>query len=466
VEITLSGAPVGLTAGPLVLAPGVTSGALNLTMSPTAAPGDVVVSIIATSGELEASTDLRVVLRGRPGTLDRRLGTDGIQIIDFGRVYRVLPLDDGSVILAGVLEVPSYRAAVAKLTPEGAPDASFGEAGWLANPWESGGVEGYLDVTLSGDGQLLASGYSYQGMDGQLGILTRFDRSGDLDPMFGIGGKVTIGAADGGSFFVRTAVVADDGRVLVGAQTPSTFEGLPYLARLTADGTVDPTFGTEGYLPAPVQPWHTGGRVERIVAHPDGTFAAIGSLDYDYYDLAAEGLLWRFDVDGDATAFEAVYLPLGEQSGTPQLTAIDLDSAGRWLVAGETGLDGTASALCSRYLEDGLLDVTFAGEGTVAQPADAGAYTQVVEDAGGRVVVAHHRYGRLLVHRYTAAGALDATFGSAGEVLIDPDTLVGTYISDPGTFSIAVLLDGRLLIAVSSFGGSSSAQSVVLALWD
>lgn len=120
----------------------------------------------------------------------------------------------------------------------------------------------------------------------------------------------------------------------------------------------------------------------------------------------------------------------------------------------------------SRYLGTGALDESFASGGSGALPAALGAFTQVAEDGRGRVVVVHTLTTELQVHRYTAAGVLDPSFGSGGEVSFDEGDAAGTGMELPGSRAIGILPDGRLLITLCDPSSSTGDQGALVALWD
>jgi hypothetical protein len=80
---------------------------------------------------------------------------------------------------------------------------------------------------------------------------------GDLDPTFGVGGKV-IGPlfVSPESFRAIDQVIQPDGRiVIVGFSTLDTWYTLTTV-RLQTDGTLDPTFGSGGVVTAPLGDGH------------------------------------------------------------------------------------------------------------------------------------------------------------------------------------------------------------------
>src|SRR5262245_40839135 len=96
-------------------------------------------------------------------------------------------------------------------------------------------------------------------------------RDGDLDPGFGIGGKVVTNLTRGGINFgvVNTVAVQSDGKIVVGGGGQS---GPFMVARFQANGQLDSTFGTNGI----VVRQETTTPVLAIALQPDGKIVVVG----------------------------------------------------------------------------------------------------------------------------------------------------------------------------------------------
>ena len=71
--------------------------------------------------------------------------------------------------------------------------------------------------------------------------------SGDLDPTFGVGGKVTTDFASGSDFASGVALQSDGKLVAAGTTEPPGGVGTDLaVARYNADGSLDPSFGGDG----------------------------------------------------------------------------------------------------------------------------------------------------------------------------------------------------------------------------
>lgn len=178
------------------------------------------------------------------GVPDRKFGSGGVAVIDFGG-----PLDvayglslgaDGSVIIAGGTGAGDDRFAMARLDARGRIDATFGNAG-VKVFGAPGGVLGGVGVMP--DGRIVAAGSH----DNKLAVV-RLDAFGNEDGSFGQAGVMTfnslVGRPDLGSRdHTQGVAVQRDGKIVAAARTTGGDFGV---ARIDPAGNLDATFGTGG----------------------------------------------------------------------------------------------------------------------------------------------------------------------------------------------------------------------------
>jgi uncharacterized delta-60 repeat protein len=185
----------------------------------------------------------RYTARGR---LDRSFGVGGKALTSFGSgnsEARAVALQaDGKIVLAGSL---SARFALARYTRRGRLDPSFGQGGRVVTRFGAGpsdSQEGGLAIQR--DGKLVALVGSN---DPSFIALARYTPRGRLDPSFGHGGKVV--TSFGGRSHVTAAalLIQADGKLVVAGEYIGSGDSFGVaLARYKTDGTLDPSFGTGG----------------------------------------------------------------------------------------------------------------------------------------------------------------------------------------------------------------------------
>ena len=136
---------------------------------------------------------------------------------DFAGAVAVQP--DGKIVLAGASGVPQQRDeafALARFKPDGSLDSGFGSAGMVTTRFASPGDEAAQALVLQPDGKIVAVGSELVGSrEGPSDFaLARYTPEGVLDPTFGSGGKVTTSFGSA-SDFANGAVLQPDGKIVV-----------------------------------------------------------------------------------------------------------------------------------------------------------------------------------------------------------------------------------------------------------
>ncbi|MBV9817546.1 MAG: hypothetical protein JOZ07_04270 [Solirubrobacterales bacterium] len=221
-------------------------------------------------------TEFSVARLNPDGTLDPSFGSGGKALVSFGggvdegRAIALQP--DGRIILAGVATTPGAPGefAVARLNPSGTLDPSFGSAGRSLVSF--GGDDAQANgLAVAPDGTIVVAGSSTAGGQSQF-ALERLTAQGDLDPSFGSGGKLL---SFGGTSSVANGVALQpDGKIVVAGH--SDVGGLPRFAleRLDSHGVPDPSFGSGGKTLTCFG--GTDDEAEAVALQRDGKIVAVG----------------------------------------------------------------------------------------------------------------------------------------------------------------------------------------------
>ena len=325
-------------------------------------------------------------------------------------------------------------------------DTSWGNSGWVG-----GTLLGA--ITIQPDGRLVTAGLvTGSGTNYFDFSLTRYNINGSIDTTFGYQGTVRTDVT-GQKDVPEVVVVQPDGKILVAG---TGFNGPNFdwiLARYTANGVLDTTFGNGGTVI--VDRAGTYNEIWDMVVQADGKIVVSGNLN----TLFTVG---RFNSDGTLdTSFGTggtVTTPFGTLSSRAMGVAIQAD--GKIVAAGVmSGGNSVSQYAVARYNPDGTLDPTF-GTGGQVQTDLPGIYdngTDVLIQ-NGKIVVAGMT-GRLTASvydiglvRYNADGSLDTTFGGSGAGMT---VLTAGGISAP--VRVALQSDNRLVVVGST--GASRSQS-------
>lgn len=244
---------------------------------------------------------------------------------------------------------------------------------------------------------------------------------GDLDPTFGIGGKVVTDFNSSTDWLSRIAVQTDGKIVAIGVTHPSHRGAL---ARYNPDGTLDATFGNGGKVITVANVRETAAG---LLILPDGKIMISGSIDLPNSHDTSFALL-RFNSDGsvDPTFGNGGTVTTNINVDDDQAYAIARQADGKIVAAGRRGIQFYPSeqrkgnVALARYNPDGSLDATFGNGGTVVNDFGQGLESYAIEliiQPDGRIIIAGESSYAFLVARYNSNGALDTTFGSGGHAL-------------------------------------------------
>jgi uncharacterized delta-60 repeat protein len=223
------------------------------------------------------------------GSLDPAFG--GLQSIENpGFVLAMALQGDGKIVIVGNFTRVNGtdRFDVARLNPDGSLDTGFQNGmGGITSPWG----EPANAVAIQPDGKVLIAG-SFDSVNGtERHEIARLNADGSLDPTFQ-NGMAGVGRYFGGSYATQVHALAlqPDGKVLIGGYSDSV-NGVSRhgIARLNPDGSLDAAF-QNGMLG--VQGWE----IDAIAVQSDGKvligggFAQLnGSVAYNFARLNTDG---------------------------------------------------------------------------------------------------------------------------------------------------------------------------------
>jgi uncharacterized delta-60 repeat protein len=341
-------------------------------------------------------------------------------------------------ILFGML---AWALPQALRAADGDLDPSFGVGGKVATnlgfPAQAGTA-----IALDADGRILVAGFTFDDTANIDFAVARYLPDGSLDLTFGVNGRVTTDFF--GDFDLPNAMaIQTDGKiVLAGSATRRGTVSDLALARYNADGTLDSSFDGDGKVTTDIFGEIGGDIAYAVAVQPDGRIVVAGSA------------LARYDPDGspDQTFGLGGVLPssvFGEATGA---TALALQADGKILVAGIFAQSGSATSddwLVARFEPDGDPDVTFGSEGFVRTDffgrGDVARALAVLPD--GRIVAAggagdpEGPGAVFAAARYLEDGSPDVTFSGDGR---NTTNFPGF---DELAFGLTVQGDGKIVLA-------------------
>jgi len=382
------------------------------------------------------------------GALDASFAAAGTYAIDRDVFSVAVDPTSGAIFVGG----GGDSSALLKLTPDGAPDSTFGTDGAVGLGLDSDPIA----IVVRDNGELYVVDGGGIGTSWTSRDIVRLDAAGAGLP-FAVPHSFTSGG------FARlivdgAGIVMVDTERVIPADNPARDSREGLLLAMGFDGTLNTSFGADGIVnaasrAAPEFPLAAGRRSDGatqvlafgatstlfVAADEDGPLAGFGTggfadlgypspntggfvLDADdrAMVLVSGAYLWRYDAAGarDMTFGDGTLVSPFLNAGLNGVArSVGVDAMGRFLLPGLA-----TDPVVVRTLADGAADTTFGTAGaftlaptSLSQPPDSFVFLEL--DSMGRVVVVGQTLaGFIVVARLDTTGALDPTFGTGGVV--------------------------------------------------
>ena len=311
---------------------------------------------------------LVITRHSRDGQLDAAFGGGGYKLLDrnpdviapfaSSEVKTFVDANNRTHVLDGNL--------LWRLTPGGRADMTFGRRGKVGVPSRLLSVN---DVAFDADGRVYLAGRS-QGKTGTRMAVVRLDETGAWDTAWGYQSPVPTPGGGNSAHLIR---FLPNGQLMVAGASSAGSASAAWITRLNADGTVDTTYGVDGYArhEDDTQSSDVTVTVRPALIAADG--AVIGSSETTIDtgeppdDASYNGYNWRIDADGNPVEpFQIVPPDLQDPYDDELETQPILQPDGKIL-----GRVGPADEDLFRVNADGTLDTTWGDDGIV-QGAHAG----------------------------------------------------------------------------------------------
>lgn len=220
---------------------------------PMAIQGDG--KILKADEVLNGSSTWEVVRYNADGTVDRTFGSGGEAAIHLKLPYgytgaNVIDISvqpGGDIVIGGDIETYGpgglHGFALARLTPSGTQDLTFGSGGTTSMTIAAGSIIGKA-LVLDAAGRIVVAGFMRTSPMDSFWI-ERYTAAGMADTSFGNGGAVTI-ASTTDSLDANAVAVTRDGKIVAaGSDSTATTSSLE-IVRLNSNGTLDQGFGVGG----------------------------------------------------------------------------------------------------------------------------------------------------------------------------------------------------------------------------
>lgn len=376
------------------------------------------------------------------GTIDSSFAIDGhtmTQVLEDKRSAStdIIVLEDGKVLASGTYDnFGRPGLVVVRYNPDGSVDTSFGEEGFALTFFADTQVEGVTNtMALQSDGKIVLSGYSTSAVNYDMG-LARLTADGKIDSSFGNNGSLLISLSDGHDYAYDMAIQDDDNIVLAGRADKGC------VVRLLPDGQLDSSFGDNGV--ARIKIAYDDEVVDLRVVKLQSNGKIIAGGYFSYWSINPAIVKLNSDGSYDNSFAGDGRMVVDELS--QMLTSIVLLNGNQMLVLGSDGGSNVElakinpdSTLVSNFGTNGIIKTNF-----VSSVSD-GPVELIVQNDNKFIVVATTWEGGpkyMSGQRFNSDGSVDNSFGDSGAFYAD---LTGQNFSRANAATMAE--DGSIFIS-------------------
>lgn len=274
-------------------------------------------------------------------------------------------------------------------------------------------------------------------------VVARYNTDGSVDTTFGTNGyEITL---SGDSSTGAAVAIQSDGKIVVAGSSQSSGANLALVARYTTSGVLDTTFNTSGIVTTSIG---TGATANSVVIQSDDKIVVAGGANFSGIN---QFMVARYTSSGSLdTAFDGggsqpgvITTPINNQAVA---NAVALQSDGSIIASGLT--EGTNTQFVSaRYTTTGILDTSYGTSGISALSIGSFAIStsNAIQSDDSILLVGNSGSNNFAVARFTSTGAADSTFGTGGIVT----TMLG---QESQASDILVQPDGKIIAVGNSDG--------------
>jgi uncharacterized delta-60 repeat protein len=389
------------------------------------------------------------------GALDKSFSKDGKVLTKLGGIEEeavdVAITGGGRVLVAAETSIGNAkRLVVLRYRANGRLDRSFSGDGIAKARFP-----GFVQVRALGvqrDGRIVVGGHVATQASGRDFAVARFRPNGKLDRSFSGDGRRTVGFEGGDDDLLADLAIQPNGRIVLVGQSRQPPNSLDLaIARLRKGGGLDKKFSADGRVTEAFSAQVD--RADAVAIQRDGRIVTAGTVDAG--GAVFLFLMARFRPNGNLdTTFAGGSVTTSFLGEDDQAFGLAIQRNRRIVAAGFTGstLGGPGEVALARYLPNGGLDSSFAGDGTKTVDVAPGAGDRAHDVAilAGRIVTAGFTGSAgptgndFLLLRLRKGGALDPSFAGDG--------IKTTEFGTVNDFANALAVRGKRIVAAGYSG--------------
>lgn len=390
------------------------------------------------------------------GDLDPTFDGDGRRVFldstSDDRGLAVALQTDGKIVVAGESNLfGTADVQLLRFNSSGSSDASFSGNG--RRIYDEPAAEDHAQAVAIQNGKILVAGYTNRFGSNDI-LLLRFNANATLDATFdGDGRRIFIGSGDDRA---QATAVQPDGKIVVAGYTNVLGSNDFFILRFNVNGSLDSSFDNDGRV---ILSGSGNDRALAVALQLDGKIIVAGTTDVSGNN---DFLIIRLTANGsvDGTFGSSGRQVISGFGGNEQAQAVALQTDGRIVVAGYTNAAGTNDFAVARLNTNGSLDISFDIDGRVVISGFGGddrAQAVAVQPDGKIVLVGYTNVSGtndFAVVRLLGHGSLDATFDGDGRLI------TRGFGNDDRALATALQTDGKIVVAGYSNGAGTSDVAV------
>lgn len=359
---------------------------------------------------------------------------------------------DGKIVVAGESNLfGTADVQLLRFNSNGSSDASFSGNG--RRVYDEPAAEDHAQAVAIQNGKILVAGYTNRFGSNDI-LLLRFNANATLDATFdGDGRRIFISSGDDRA---QATAVQPDGKIVVAGYTNVLGSSDFFILRFNVNGSLDSSFDNDGRV---ILSGSGNDRALAVALQLDGKIVVAGTTDVSGNN---DFLIIRLTANGsvDGTFGSSGRQVINGFGGNEQAQAVALQTDGRIVVAGYTNAAGTNDFAVARLNTNGSLDISFDIDGRVVISGFGGddqAQAIAVQPDGKIVLVGYTNVSGtndFAVARLLAHGSLDATFDGDGRLI------TRGFGNDDRALATALQTDGKIVVAGYSNGAGTNDVAV------
>lgn len=330
-----------------------------------AVQSDGKIIVVGYTSTAATQADYAVTRLHPDGTFDATFGVGGkinLNLLNTDIAEKVIIDNDGKIYVGGTSGGTSIYSGdnftVVRLNSNGSIDTTYGNNGKAVVSF-SGNYNFFNNMTLQSDGKLLVCGKNTVDTTGNYSdfAVARFNADGTLDFDFSNDGKLTLNIRNED---VATALMVEASGNIIVAGTGSS---QACFARYFSDGTLDTSFGTAGKINVSIANLST--TIYDAKMQSDGKIVVTG-YSFDNNNGGYNSLIARFEANGtlDTTYGTNGYTIKDiDTASEDQNIALLLQPDGKAITCGRVYTGGTYYFSVLRFTTTGVFDTTFSNDG-------------------------------------------------------------------------------------------------------